>query len=408
MKTAVLIITRGDRPKFLEQAKKLISDQTMQPDFVEIVDDKPKSNEVDITYRYRIGVERCKQKGADCIIFWEDDDYYAPTYIQRMVGEWTKKGCPDILGISSTIYYNVVTLKYVYLSHPGRASMMSTMINAKAQINWGDDSYAYTDMILWRQLKGFAVSFNERLNIGIKHGTGLCGGGGHQTIWAHYNQEDQDYSFLKQHIKGQDLEFYKQFKMKDKYIISKKKYSEKPFLSIVTRKYLRPVGFSKNQESIEQLIDKDLEQIFIEDNYGHGLHEANKSFALVKNDIEGEYVFLLDDDDFITNRVMLMELKHIAKFNDPDVICFKMHIKNANNCLYPTDDCWGKYPIRGSIGGSCFVVKRDIYQRFIHFFGEPRMGDFYFIDQVFKSGAKFYWHDKKMCETGKVSRGAKE
>jgi hypothetical protein len=192
------------------------------------------------------------------------------------------------------------------------------------------------------------------------------------------------------------------------YQFEKVVYSKKPFLSIITRKYLRPKGFEANIKSVESLIDKDLEQIFIIDPKGYGMLNANKSFALVSEMINGEYVFLLDDDDYITNDAMVMELKHIAKKHNPDVIFFKMFIKNANNCLYPTDDCWGNGVIAGSIGGSCFVVKKEIYKKFIHNFGHQRMGDFHFIKSVMDSGASFYWHDKQMCETGKVSRGAKE
>ena len=175
----VLIITRGDRPRFIEHAKFLLSKQTRKPDVIEIVDDKPISNEIDITYRYRIGCERLFKKGCDVIIFWEDDDWYRNDYVQKMTEGWEMSGKPPIFGISTTIYYHALTNKYIHLSHPGRASMMSTMISKEAVINWGNDNYAYTDMVLWQQLKGVSVAFDETIAIGIKHGIGLCGGGGH-------------------------------------------------------------------------------------------------------------------------------------------------------------------------------------------------------------------------------------
>lgn len=410
MKVAILTIHRNDRPTFLEHLHYMISQQTVKPDIIEMMDDKPLSDAIDITYRYRVGTERAFKKGADVIIFMEVDDFYSPIYIERMVKAWEQNGKPSLFGINNTTYYNVVNNKYVYLGHAGRASMMSTMISKEANINWGADNYAYTDVVLWKQLKGVAVSLGEPICLGIKHGVGLCGGGGHTLEWAHYNQVDENYQYLSRIVDAKSLEFYKSFKLKqeNKYTITKKQYSKNPFLSIVTRKYLRPIGFSANQKSIESLFDKDIEQIFIEDKVGYGLHEANKSFELVKDEIKGEYVFLLDDDDYITNQLMVTELKTIAERTDADVIFFKMHIKNANNCLYPTPNCWGIKPIQGSIGGSCFVVKREIYQKFIQHFGKARMGDFFFINEVFNSGAKVFWYDKKMCETGKVSRGGKE
>jgi hypothetical protein len=67
IKIGCLTPTRGDRQKFIEQVRKLMSEQTLQPDVWEIVDDKPLSNEVDITYRFRIGFERLKAKGVDVL-----------------------------------------------------------------------------------------------------------------------------------------------------------------------------------------------------------------------------------------------------------------------------------------------------------------------------------------------------
>lgn len=396
MKIGVLIITRGDRPQFLEQAKKMLKEQTLQPNEICIVDDKPLSDEVDITYRYRIGFERLKDK-VDVIILWEDDDYYSTKYIETMFTAWIDNGKPLLFGLNNTIYYNINTKKYVHLKHSGRASMMSTMISTKAVIDWGKDNYAYTDMILWRQLKGVAVDLGI-INMGVKHGTGLCGGGGHVNDWGHYNQVDTDLSLLKS-VTGKHYPFYLGIEVRG---------NKKPFLSIITRKYKRPLGLNKNMQSVDSLKSDKWEQIFINDNIGKGVLEANKSFTKVKELIKGDYVFLLDDDDFIVNENMIDELKQIAQLHKPDVICFKMLIKNKNNCDYPTNDVWGKEPIKGSIGGSCFVVTKDVYKRFIHHFGVYPMGDFNFINEVFKYDIKVYWYDKRMSETGKVSRGATE
>jgi hypothetical protein len=184
-----------------------------------------------------------------------------------------------------------------------------------------------------------------------------------------------------------------------------------PFLSIITRRYKRPVGLARNRESVLDQTDMDLEQIYITDNAGMGLLSANKSFGNpeVKMLIEGNYVYLLDDDDYITNPDMVKELKLIVLQHNPDVIFFRMIIKNnMNGNYYPTAICWKDRPMIAHIGGSCFVVKREIYMKFIHEFAKPRCGDFYFIDAVFRSGAKCYWHDVLMAETGKVSRGQPE
>jgi glycosyltransferase involved in cell wall biosynthesis len=194
---------------------------------------------------------------------------------------------------------------------------------------------------------------------------------------------------------------------------TKKSYSSDPFLSIITRVYKRPQGLAENLLSIDSLTDKDIEQIFITDTIGIGLLRANQSFSDKETRalVTGKYVFLLDDDDKIINPEMTTELKAVADQHNPDVIFFRMIIKinQIPGNLYPTDElCWGKKPIIARIGGSCFVVKREIYEKFIHKFGVARCGDFAFIDAVWESGASVYWHDVIMCETGKVSRGKPE
>ena len=69
MKLGVLIPTRGDRSKFLSQAKNLLSKQTLKPDEINIVDFKPSDEKKDITKRYRIGCEQLfNEKKCDLVI----------------------------------------------------------------------------------------------------------------------------------------------------------------------------------------------------------------------------------------------------------------------------------------------------------------------------------------------------
>jgi len=87
-------------------------------------------------------------------------------------------------------------------------------------------------------------------------------------------------------------------------------------------------------------------------------------------------------------------------------------IKNRTNAgrgdLYPQENCWGKEPIRGSIGSSCFFVRSHIFEKYIHHFAHERMGDFEFINKVWQSGVKCIWMDKQVSETFRVSRGEVE
>lgn len=417
MTIGVVIPTRGNRSKFLHQAICMLKNQTMQPQVIEIVNYPAIDNHsIDLVHRYHKGFEACFAKGCDVVFCWEDDDWYSSIYIEVMLNKWLLAGKPDLFGIGSTFYYHIASNRYLEIFHPKKSSMFCTMVTRAVMKLDFSKSNEYLDHFLWVKkgallnAKTYRLARGEKpLALGIKHGIGKVAGGAHEPDSKYYTKHDEDKSFLKSVI-GNDFTFYDKVVLGTEIDFNHDIRRIEPFLSIITRCYSRPIGFSRNQESIEDLIDLDIEQIFVRDNVGIGLYEANKALGFPRQIISGKYVFFLDDDDFITNSDMVGHLKRIAAEHNPDVIFFRMTIKNGqNNNYYPTDElCWGKKPIIARIGGSCFVVKRNIYLQFIHHFAKPRCGDFYFINEVFNSGAKVYWHDVKMCETGKVSRGKAE
>lgn len=410
MKVGVIVPTRNDRPILEKNCRRLISYQTRQPDELIFVDYAPKSSEPDLTQRVRYGVSELMNK-VDLILIIENDDWYAPDYIEYMCNEWSKSK-PDMIGLGKTMYYNIIKNEYAEFSHRGRASLMSTGISSEyaKRIKWPADNYVWLDMELFAGAKTVHTPMPENwYAIGIKHGIGLCGGAGHTEKWHRYSKQDLDYKMLESLTDKEQVRICEAAKHAKGYLFSGERFVKNPFLSIVTRRYMgaRESLFAKHQESIKSMTNKSMEQIFIIDYIGQGVQSANRSFEYAGHLLTGKYVFLLDDDDFITNPEMIADLENVK--GDPDVIFFKMHINNKNNCLYPTPNCWGDKPIQGSIGGSCFVVKRELWLKHIHKFGEPKtMGDFCFINSVWSEpNLKAVWLDVKMCETGRVSRGAK-
>lgn len=206
-KIGVLIPTRGDRPQFLQQALSMLSRQLLEIDYLEIVDDQPKSNEKDITWRYRIGCERLVKKGADLIFFWEDDDYYKEQYLLSMYDAWMDNGKPQIIGINNTIYYHLRINKWLQQFHPNRASAFCTAVTKDiVRLKWCSDKEPFTDIFLWKKLRGISLTM-PTMAIGIKHSIGLCGGNGHcKHEW--YKHEDYNREWLSSHVDKQSLEFY--------------------------------------------------------------------------------------------------------------------------------------------------------------------------------------------------------
>lgn len=214
IKTGVLIPTRGDRPKMLNFCLDRLDKQTYKPTEVEVVDDTPLSKDKDITWRYRIGCERLMSKGVDVIFLMEDDDYYHTYYLEYMLDAWNKVGCPDIFGIGETTYYHLGIKSYYNVRHPLRASAFSTMMTTRGLQNmkWPNDNYPFTDIELWKNLKGHTfMPLYKKMAIGIKgYDMGeLFGGIGHDKNWSGYNNPDPGLLWLKDNIDKEAFDFYK-------------------------------------------------------------------------------------------------------------------------------------------------------------------------------------------------------
>lgn len=216
MKVAVLIPDRGDRQTFLNNCLRMMKAQTLQPDLIEIVNDPPQTDGCDITWRYRTGYDRLRNKGYDVIAFIENDDWYSPIYLETMVNAWVENGRPNLFGTNSTIYYHVKLKAYFTMYHTTRASAMNTLIVPDLKFEWCKDSEPFTDSYLWQRLKlnGKVIKPKELISIGIKHGEGLCGGHMHNDRlfrFTDYGTQDPLSNFLKEKMDPNSFEFYSNF-----------------------------------------------------------------------------------------------------------------------------------------------------------------------------------------------------
>lgn len=208
MKIAVLIPDRNDRPNFLQNCLRMIDNQTLKPDIIELVNFIPTDSKCDITKRYRIGYDNLRNKEVDIICLIENDDYYHPEYIETMVNKWVESEKPDLLGTNNTIYYHLYLNKYFTMRHNTRSSAMNTLIKPDLNFKWCNDNEAYTDIHLWRTLTGIIFEPNKIISLGIKHGNGLCGGRTHTDNLHRFVNNDENYLFLKSIMDKESLKFY--------------------------------------------------------------------------------------------------------------------------------------------------------------------------------------------------------
>lgn len=211
IKLGIIIPDRGDRPLFLENCLRMIEAQTFKPTIIELINEPAKNTDCDITYRYRTGYDKLRNKGLDIIALMENDDFYAPTYLETMVKEWVKRGRPQLLGTDYTIYYQIELFGYMTMHHMERSSAMSTLIKPDMDFKWCADTVAYTDMYLWDEsgLVGQVFHPDKHICIGIKHNVGLCGGYAHNPKkFYRFNERDNNKDFLRAHMDEKSFEFY--------------------------------------------------------------------------------------------------------------------------------------------------------------------------------------------------------
>jgi len=212
MKVGVIIPTRGDRPGFIQNCKRLLEAQTLQPHAVKIIDFPPESDACDITKRYRFGYNAFRNFDYDVLALMEDDDWYAPDYLETMVKQWDKMGRPDLFGLTYTIYYNILVSGYFTMQHHQRSSAMSTLIKPDLWFDWCPDHEAYTDVYLFNILKYKLFTPEKHICLGIKHGIGKTGGRSHVDRLYRYKQNggthDPDHEFLTSIVDNDSYNFY--------------------------------------------------------------------------------------------------------------------------------------------------------------------------------------------------------
>jgi len=129
MKIGCIIPDRSDRPKFLSHCLWLLSQQTIKPDVIELVNYPPESKEKDISQRYRRGYDKLRGLGLDVIFLIENDEFYAINYIEIQLNAWLSHGKPDLFGTNYTHYYHLREKAHFTMYHDTRSSAMSTSLH---------------------------------------------------------------------------------------------------------------------------------------------------------------------------------------------------------------------------------------------------------------------------------------
>ena len=114
------------------------------------------------------------------------------------------------------------------------------------------------------------------------------------------------------------------------------------FLEVVTRCYKRPKMLKHNIDSLLAQTCDDWQQTLIIDEEGRGVGASYLEMARYADELEGDYIWILDDDDMCIRKTLVDELRRIVIDHDPDVIMLRMnHLERG---ILPSSN-WKEYPL---------------------------------------------------------------
>jgi hypothetical protein len=154
-------------------------------------------------------VKNYSRHEIDCIFFIEDDDYYRPRYLERMMELWD--GC-EILSETRTIYYNPVIRHYAVNGNVTYGSLFQTAIAYETIPKLRAVSHVkFIDGALWKTATRKKLFYEDDLAVGIKGLPGRGGiGAGHSVNYSGMNP-DISMKFLINKIGRDDAEKYAKY-----------------------------------------------------------------------------------------------------------------------------------------------------------------------------------------------------
>ena len=143
-------------------------------------------------------------------------------------------------------------------------------------------------------------------------------------------------------------------------------------LTILTRTYQRPSSLQRNQASLASQTCQDFEQEILEDKVGVGCGEAFRQFWTISP--KGDYVWALDDDDYVASSEFIQAVKDRAK-TKPDVIIVSARVIDR---ILPD-----RFPLElACCGGLNIIVSRAVWMKHRKDWGLRYEGDWDFINAV--------------------------
>jgi len=147
-----------------------------------------------------------------------------------------------------------------------------------------------------------------------------------------------------------------------------------------------------------------VQHVIVEDLEGIGIDGMYAAIPEHVDELAGEYVMILGDDDLLADRWVAEELEAQVFARRPPVVMVK-----ADHMGRLLPDPWRGEPVCGSVGASCFVVRRDLWASHANDWGKRYEGDFDFIHALWEAYAEeFVWWDRVAVLVPQIGGGRPE
>lgn len=216
------------RPEAYALCEQWLKNQTLQPDEIIVIDDGECSTEItlDATIilpekKWRFGDNTQKRNlsigleevSGDVVCIVEDDDYYAPNYLEVLHRELTNPRYElEAVGELSSRYYNFFHAKWRILNNKSFAPLCQTMFRRSLIPTLQrvlKERESKFDVYFWKEMTAPRYLFPDTtLTVGMKGMPGRPGLGiGHNAEGPEWKSDNEKFDHLRKWI-GDDIDYY--------------------------------------------------------------------------------------------------------------------------------------------------------------------------------------------------------